>query len=140
MAYVCRAQSTQLPFGREEIANKQNIETSSFYVSLLYPVCMIISTTARPPVERITDVKKILLEILKGTNAAATLLLPIMEAAENKVVIDEAELRPVYEALQELFTDLGIVLSDVLVLEDDIAHLQRLAEATQRDSSEETEV
>ncbi|MGZ4901766.1 MAG: hypothetical protein ACXVI3_02000 [Halobacteriota archaeon] len=101
---------------------------------------MIISTTARPPAERITDVRKILLEILKGTNAAATLLLPIMEAAENKVVIDEAELRPVYEALQELFTDLGIVLSDVLVLEDDIAHLQRLAEASQRDSSEETEV
>lgn len=85
------------------------------------------------------DVKKVLLEILKGTNTAATLLLPIMEAAENKVLIDEAELRPVYEALQELFTDLGIVLSDVLVLEDDLAYLQRLAEATQRDSSDDIE-
>ncbi len=101
---------------------------------------MIISTTARPPKERIKDVKNVLLEILKGTNAAATLLLPIMEAAENKVLIDEAELRPVYEALQELFTDLGIVLSDVLVIEDDIAHLQRLAEATQRDDSDETDI
>ncbi len=101
---------------------------------------MILSSSARPPAERITDVKKVLLEILKGTNAAATLLLPIMEAAENKVIIDEAELRPVYEALQELFTDLGIVLSDILVLEDDIAHLQRLAEMTQRDTADDTEL
>ncbi len=101
---------------------------------------MILSTTARPPAERMNDVEKLLLEILKGTNTAATLLLPIMEAAENKIVIDETELRPVYEALQELFTDLGIVLSDVLVLKDDIAHLERLAEATQRDASEDTEL
>ncbi len=98
---------------------------------------MILSTTARPPAERISDVKNVLLEILKGTNTAATLLLPIMEAAENKVIIDEAELRPVYEALQELFTDLGIVLSDVLVIQDDITHLQRLAETSQDDSSDD---
>lgn len=100
---------------------------------------MILSATARPPVERINDVKNVLLEILKGTNAAATLLLPIMEAAENKVLIDEAGIRPVYEALQELFTDLGIALSDVLVLQEDIAHLQRLVDATQRDHPEEAE-
>ncbi len=109
----------------------------TFYAGFLYPVYMILSTTARPPAERISDVKNVLLEILKGTNTAATLLLPIMEAAENKVIIDEAELRPVYEALQELFTDLGIVLSDVLVIQDDITHLQRLAETSQDDSSDD---
>ena len=92
---------------------------------------MTSSSTNRAPVERIADIKSLLLELLKEANAISSSTIPIIDAIETDTPIDYKQLESISRAIQDLFNLLGMALSDVLYLHTEIIELQQAANATQ---------
>lgn len=92
---------------------------------------MTPNATDRLPIERIDDIKGLLNDMLKGANAATALLVPLVEAVQTDTPLEDKQLKPVEEAIQEFFSLVGMALSEVLYLQEDVQRLQDKLNALQ---------
>ncbi|MGZ4930945.1 MAG: hypothetical protein ACXV48_08150 [Halobacteriota archaeon] len=92
---------------------------------------MTVTPAVRSPAERIDDIKGLLLEIVEEGNTAAQAIIAIIDAVEAETPVDKMQLSTARETTQELFPLLGMVLSSVNDLQEDLQRIQQWTSSRQ---------